>query len=397
MSIILAPGSADLDQIAKLVPIPAPVGALVVYVPQVATPVQPRRHWLIAATIICAAALSCIYFAFVAADRYESEASFMVRRSTGGTTQTLDKLLQSTGIARASDETFAVEAFVKSRDGMKMLETKLNLRQVLTSPIWDPFRGGSGYDEATEETLFKAYKSAIDVEIDTDSGLGLISVQAYTPENARLIADALLTSSETLVNRLGERAATNVVQSAEEQVRLLEYRVAAAQAAMSSFRAREEVLDPARLSITIIENIGELSAQVSNLRASLAQLRSSAPTSPHIRELTRRIAALEAQIAAERAKLAGGGESVASILAEYETLLLEREFSEKALTAAMGALELARSEARQQRLFLERVVEPRTPDKAQYPYRLLWIAVTLLVAGLAWRATTPIDKLRFGK
>ena len=89
------------------------------------------------------------------------------------------------------------------------------------------------------------------------------------------------------------------------------------------------------------------------------ELEKNSPKAPQITPLRTRRAALEAQIATERRRLAGDAQSIAPRIAEYERLMLEREFAEKALMSAMTAVEMARVEALRQQVYLERVATPR--------------------------------------
>ena len=50
--------------------------------------------------------------------------------------------------------------------------------------------------------------------------------------------------------------------------------------------------------------------------------------------------------------------------------MAEQEFAQQTLTAASTAFEQARAEAQKQQFYLERVVDPNTPDTALLPNRL---------------------------
>ena len=65
--------------------------------------------------------------------------------------------------------------------------------------------------------------------------------------------------------------------------------------------------------------------------------------------------------------------SIGAKLSEYDQLLLEREFAVKSLTSALTSLENARQDSQRQQLYLERIVEPNTPDQSRYPRRWLII------------------------
>ncbi|MBL8303436.1 MAG: hypothetical protein JNM26_11755 [Ideonella sp.] len=84
-------------------------------------------------------------------------------------------------------------------------------------------------------------------------------------------------------------------------------------------------------------------------------------------------------------KVAGGGNnSFTDKAAEFERLQLERSFAERQVASAMTSLEAARSEARRQTLYLERIVQPNTPDEALEPRRLRSMLATFVVGLVAW-------------
>jgi capsular polysaccharide transport system permease protein len=81
-------------------------------------------------------------------------------------------------------------------------------------------------------------------------------------------------------------------------------------------------------------------------------------------------------------------------VAEFERLSLEHEFATRSLAAAAAGLESARSEARRQLLYLERVVEPHLSDHATRPYRIRNIVVTfagsLVIFLIAWLVASGV-------
>jgi len=65
--------------------------------------------------------------------------------------------------------------------------------------------------------------------------------------------------------------------------------------------------------------------------------------------------------------------------------MLEREFSERALMTALGAVEMARIEAQRQHVYIERVAEPSRPDRPAYPLRVVWCLAILAISYMAFR------------
>jgi capsular polysaccharide transport system permease protein len=83
----------------------------------------------------------------------------------------------------------------------------------------------------------------------------------------------------------------------------------------------------------------------------------------------RKARALEEQIAVERTKISTDKTGLASRIARYERLSLEREFSNRMLSTAELELVRARNEATRQLLYLERLVEPHVADYSTEPKR----------------------------
>src|ERR1700738_1346902 len=78
-----------------------------------------------------------VYYFAVASDLYLSEAKFIVRSPKQVQASGIGALLQSTGLGRAADDTAAVQDFVMSRDAVRKLEQKNDLRTVLGRPGGD--------------------------------------------------------------------------------------------------------------------------------------------------------------------------------------------------------------------------------------------------------------------
>jgi capsular polysaccharide transport system permease protein len=76
----------------------------------------------------------------------------------------------------------------------------------------------------------------------------------------------------------------------------------------------------------------------------------------------------------------GANASIASSLSQYEGLLLQRELTSRRVNSASASLETARLDAQRQQLYIERIVEPNTPDHATYPRATYSIILTLAIA-----------------
>jgi capsular polysaccharide transport system permease protein len=351
-------------------------------------PDRRRRSW--ALVLICVALptlIACLYFGLIAADRFQSEARFVLR-APGQVlpSAALAGVMQGAGISRGGDDGFIVRDYLESRDAMNYLEQHADLRAALDSKAADfVWRFPNFYTSNTQEGMYLHYKRLMSANYDSTTGVSTLRMEAFSPAEAQRLSSALLQASEMLINRLNDRARRDAIAFAEGEVDRMRERAIAAQDRLTAFRERESLIDPSQATMAVLETIARLSSDVATINVQLAELRTSSPTAPQVAPLKARQAALEAQITIERHRLAGDAASIAPRIAEYERLMLEREFSERALTAALGAVEMARIEAQRQQVYIERVAEPSRPDYPAYPLRVVWCLVTLLVSYMAFR------------
>jgi len=329
-----------------------------------------HRYRMILLVIGLPMLVASTYFLLVATPQYQSEARFLVRTRSGGPTASsaLGSLLSSAGFTSSNEDALAIVDFIKSRDALDGVQRKLNLVEIWRRPeadlvarLWD--------SDPPAERLLKYYKRMVNVSHDSSSGTVTLSVRAFRSEDAQAVAEALLTLSEGLVNRLGDRARENTLNVARAEVTRAEQRVIAAREAVTGFRVRERLVDPTSEAKASLEIVAKLEATLTQARAELIEKTAYLRTgNPELRNVQNRIDALERQIAIERARItADGQQALPQQLAGYERLLLEREFADKQLASATASLETARVDAQRQALFLARVVEPNMAQEAEYP------------------------------
>lgn len=325
------------------------------------------------------------YYALVAAPIYVSEASFVVRMAAPPSSNVFGSLLQNSGITRSQDDTFSVQEYIRSRQALKELGDRLPVRAIFGSPQADWLtRFPRFWENSSEEELYSYYSDRVSVIHNDTTGITVLRTTAFHAQDAADLNASLLALGGNLLDRLNDRARGDAVRFANNEVQEAQQRVIDAQRSITDFRNKELMIDPNASSTSMIELISNLTAELANTRARLAETRKTAPDSSAIPFLTSQIAALEQQIENERDKMVGSDKSVAPKIADYESLVLMREFTNKALVGALDALEAARADARRQQLYLEVVVPPHLPDDAEMPYALKNILVVFLSLSLAY-------------
>jgi capsular polysaccharide transport system permease protein len=215
----------------------------------------------------------------------------------------------------------------------------------------------------------------VSADIDPDSGLAVLEVYAFTPEDAYELNAKLLELSEGLVNRLNQRAEDRAITEAARRVEQAEERVRDARVALSGYRNRQALIDPTKQASGVLDVTNRLLSEQAALQAQLDLMLRVTPRNPTIPAVRNRIASLGREIGAQNGRVVGTPTAIASKLAVYEKLELEQEFATQMLTAANSSLESARTDAQKQQFYLERVVEPNKPDDSTLPHRLKRILV----------------------
>ena len=341
--------------------------------------------------VIVPTLIVAVYFYLIAAPQYVSETRFVVhsRGSDGGAQAAAMRAaagaaLGGLGGGASSSETNSIRDFLSSLDAVMQADEKLDLVALWRRPEAD-FLARLWFTEP--ERLARFYNQMVSVALDPSTSVTTLRVRSFRPEDSKALAETLLGAAEALVNRLSERMRNDTLQAARHEVEISERRVQGSSTALIRFREQEKELDSAGAVQAAVVLRGQFEGSLAQARAELTErLQFMRPDNPALQATRNRIDALERQIAAERSRHTDtssnlGGAILASQLAEYERLMLEREFSNKQLASATAGLEVARMEAQRQQMYLSRIVQPNLAVYALYPRK--FINVVSIFLGLA--------------
>jgi capsular polysaccharide transport system permease protein len=336
-------------------------------------------------TVALPTTLAVLYYGLIASDVYVSESRFVVRSpQKQSQTNLVGALLQGTGFSRAQDDTYPVIDYIESRDALRELNVG-NYVADAYSEHGDVISRFHRWPDGSFESLWKYYgKRIVDIEFDSTSAIAKLQIRAYTAEDAEKINERLLEMSERLINRMNRRAVSDTVTFAQGEVDVAAAKAKDAAAALAAYRRTYTVFDPDRQSALQLQQVTALQTQMLAAQTQLVQLQSISPKNPQIPVLQTNIANLEKQITAATSGVAGGKNSLADKAAVYARMQLDSQFADKQLASAMAALENARADAQRKQLYLERLVEPNTPDVAIEPKRLKSILEVFALGIIAW-------------
>lgn len=359
-------------------------------------PVERARAWIMErrwflGIVVLPTLLVGLYLFTYASDQYESEAHFLVRTSAGSVQPTAGVsavIGMVTGTSGGNNEAMSVADYLVSHDAVDRLRKEDKLVERFRRPGVDILSRLMPANP-TPERLLRYYEKQVSVKYHTDTGITVVKVHSFNPEDSYTIARKLLQIGEERVNVLNQRSYADAIDNARRQLADAEAALAVSNSQMTSFRRSHGDIDPQATGQAQLGLVSGLQAQVSQARAQLNAMGGMiSRTSPQYQALSAHVEALQQQLNAQSGRLAGSGSAIANDISGFQGLELRRNFLAKRYEAAASGLERALQQAQQQQLYLVRVVDANMPVKALFPERwriLLTVVISLLlIYSIGW-------------
>jgi capsular polysaccharide transport system permease protein len=371
-------------------PAPTPAAARARPVAKPAT-VKKRHLGLIlsfAFMVLVPASLSALYLYIRGVDQYASTLGFTVRSEDISSASDLLGGLSSTLGGSGSRDTDILYEYIRSQEIVAAIDADLDLHAIYsrhydTDPLlsFDP--------EGTIEDLTDYWQRMVRISYDAGAGLMDLRVLAFTPEDARDIAQAIYDESLRTINALSAIAREDATRYAREDLETAIERLKVTREAITAFRIESQIVD---VTADIQGQMGLLSTLQAQLAEALIEfdlLSLTVRDDPRLTQAQRRIDVIEARITEERRKFGASGqspsgESYADTVATFERLTVDREVAERTYVAALSGYDAAVAEANRQSLYLAAYIRPTLAQKSEFPQRELLIGIVALFSFLLW-------------
>ncbi len=370
---------------------PAPVIA----VRPIAEPAKMRsRHWRLMASfgivVLIPMLFIIAYMTIFAQDQYGSTTGFTVRQEEGGAaSEILGGLTQIVGGGGGGSDSEILYEFVQSQALVNIVQERLDIRSHYAQN-WPYDWVFSIWPDASAEDMLWFWRRIVRISLDSGSGLIELRVLAYDPDMAQQIAQEIVRESQDKINQLNAQARNDAMRYAVDDLNLAVDRLKTAREALTRFRSRTQIVDP---EADIQGRMGVMSGLQEQLAAALIEYgllqETTNPNDPRVQQAVRRIEVIRDQINTERNSLndnsaTGDGEDYPALIAEYESLSVDREFAEETYRAALAALDLARNNAQRQSRYLATYIEPTRAETSEYPQRIGIIAMAAFFLLVSW-------------
>jgi capsular polysaccharide transport system permease protein len=357
---------------------------------------QRRRRRLLISLVVFAlvpSLVASVYYGLIASKQYAVEVRFAVRGidSAAASSELLGMFTGAASSGSTLTDAYILVDYIHSKEILLRISETMDIQKPFSISNADML-AAFWWPGAPVEVFLEYWKKMVRTSLDSASRIVTVEVRAFNPDDALKIAQSIVLLSERLVNELSERARKDAVLVASQEVERMENRLRRSNEPLRAFREKRQDIDPSQTAQANLQRLSSIQTQINEARARLVTQRSYMTSdAPPVLHTVNQIKALEEQMKLERDRLGTGAGSTPSstgtlsgAVDDYQGLLLEQDFAQKAYVSALSSLERARITADQQQRYLGTFVPPRKPESAIYPRRVLSIVIFVFLNIVIW-------------
>ena len=227
----------------------------------------------------------------------------------------------------------------------------------------------------------------------SNAGIIEVRVNAFTPEDAHAIAEAILEESSKVVNELSDQAHHDAVRYSRRSSTQTEGHLRDVRQQIATFRREHRMIDP---SADVRSQAGIINALQSELARAMVErdmiLTYADPKDQRVAQADRRIDAISKRVESERDAMESGGvrDALPDVVGQYEALRTDLAIASTAYTRTLAGYVAAEAESRRQTRYLAPHIQPTMAEESLYPKRLTLAGMATLFLFLGWGITVLI-------
>lgn len=350
-------------------------------------------------SVLAPIVVSAWYLYFRAADQFSANFAFSVRTEESPTGLSLLGGISAFSAlsGSGSSDTDILYDFLHSQTLVTRVDDRLGLVRLWSRPTADPVF--SYAPDGSIEDLTEFWQRMVTVAYDPGTRLISVRVFAFEAQDAKQIADTILSESSAMINALSATARADTTDQARAEMALAANRLQQARQSLTALRARTRIVDPIadlQGEMGVLNQLQQLLADelvtLDMLKSTIAagQGRGSSKDT-RVKQSERRINVIRTRLETERQKFGGqAGRDYSALLNEFERLTVEVEFAQQAWLSAVAGYEVARSDARRKTRYLAAHVTPTVAERPLYPKRAVILGVIALFLVLGWGVVTLV-------
>ncbi len=337
--------------------------------------------------VVVVPVLLSLAYNILATDRYSATASFVVRSaSTTTDSSMLDSISGSASSGSTKSDSYIVRHFIESPDLVRQVDEEFGLERLYGPERADPLQSLKSWMSFEDKVRY--WRHRVFSTYDNTSGILTLEVQAYSPEEAKEVADFVMERISSLVNDLTLSARKSSYDFASAELKAAEADLRDAHNRMTKFRIENNIVDPEASYKQDNLAVHDLNMEISAKKVQLDEMLQTVEVEgPNITSLRRRIKALERQRDILMKEIGPNGIDVTSnveILSRYAEHEFEVQMATQRYQSLLEAEELARQEAKHEQRYLAVFTTPYVAERAEYPRRVINVFLCAIFTTLFW-------------
>ena len=301
-------------------------------------------------SFIAVVVLPCLvgsgYLFFMASNQYVAEARFTVR---GGMPPSMDSIGSLTGAPAVLiiQDTQIIMNYLVSRSLVESMNKSIDFENLYEKPWVDRFSRLEPNRSIEKVTAY--WKRKLDLSVQMPAGIVVMTVKAFTADDAVTVADAALQASEKLVNDMNDQMRNDALSLAETERTRAQDNLAKARAALEKARNDEGMLSAEATSTGLMTLMTQVQGDQIKLQQDYdTQRRYVRADAPQLRSLQSKldaskieVAKLQRQMTDQKAVADGKGQALSGSMSRLDYATLENTIAEKIYAGSLAALEHA--------------------------------------------------------
>lgn len=345
-----------------------------------------RMIWFLV-SFLAPVVLGAAYLFLIMPDQYVTEFRFSVRVPVGNPANSAAAAGNAASSAFSGGnptpgtdllDNFMVVDYLRNGQAARDLNAKMNLRAMFSKPSDPAWKLG---ENVSQERLARYWKWMIYADYDVATGLSVVRIKGYTPQDSLAMAKALIDQSNQLVNDIGNQSQNDSLRFAKDQVKRANDTVADLQRRIATLSSQRGIDSPSvgviqastEVATTTRTNIAQIQSEIEVLQNQLHN-----PQAPQIVLLRQELAANQ------RALETAVGTANTATTNKFSDLTAQLQNALAVLSTAQAALSQTEASATSQRLYLTLYVRPALPESPISPARWTDLLILVLASTMIW-------------
>ncbi len=307
------------------------------------------------------------YYLAIAADQYVSEFRCVIHTADGAKEAETSATHATAGQSQLVLYSNVAVEYIKGEELVNQLQRTIDLRKIFASPRADWLARFN--PRPSKEELTSYWGNMVDPYFDLSTGTISVTVRAFTPADALRISNAIIASTEKLVDGISLQARRDAVRVDEEEVASAARKLHDIHSEILDYRNRVQLLEPKQEADNRLGLLGKLQQDLSDTNTTLVtQRQTMSPNAPTVKALNHRIVALKQQIAALQSQLTTPSGSTTKAMSQslggFEALDAQRQIQEQYYASTLDTLSHSRETADRKMAYLSVFEQPNLPGDA---------------------------------